>query len=358
MSKFVLQQLEDLKDSEFIEAFISLPFRVRAPEFAKDLMRPEQTTRLIHWGIQEKATFWLVRDPQTKEALLRFSARLCSTLPGHGTIGFFEIDLKNPKAREAFLFSMNEIFNWFKAQNIHEVIAPVDINTWFSYRFSLPGKKFFPRFKWEATTPPEYLQLFKDFGFSDYAFFNSVVFPHLRIGDYCIGAGHLKKSFKRIQEQGFSLRPFDMENFKNKELPVFHEISHDAFSDALLFEPIDLNTFTNLYASAITLYDFSPSCVLVDPKGETAGFLFAFYDGDYLVIKSIALRKKYQGLKLSSGMIYSAAQKSWQLNKKGTISAMVRTGLASETIAKNSQKWMWLSWSHEYILVKKAIPHE
>jgi hypothetical protein len=55
-------------------------------------------------------------------------------------------------------------------------------------------------------------------------------------------------------------------------------------------------------------------------------------------------------------MIYSAAQQSWQLNKKGTISAMVRTGIASEIIAKNSQKWMWLSWSHDYILVKKAIP--
>ena len=355
MSEMILIELKDLNDTEFIEEFLSLPFQFRSPEYAKDLMSIDQTRRLIHWGKQQDASFWMVKEEDSKTPLLRFSTRPCKGLAHHGTIGFFEINLKHPKLKMAFQFAMGEIFKWFNAQDIHEVIAPVDINTWFSYRFSVPGRKFFPRFKWEATTPPEYLELFKDLGFSDCAFFNTVVFPHFRIGDYCIGAGHLKKSFNRIKEMGFSLRPFDMKNFVEKELPVFHDISHDAFSDALLFEPIDLKTFSHLYAGALSLYDFSPSCVLLDPHGEVAGFLFAFYDGDYLVIKSIALRKKFQGLKLSSGMIYSAAQKSWQLNKKGTISAMVRTGLASETIAKNSQKWMWLSWSHDYILVKKAI---
>jgi hypothetical protein len=358
MTSFVLIKLDNLKNDKFIDEFISFPIKARSDEFSNDLMKPEQTKRLIHWGSANLATFWLVKNSITNETIIRFSARPCPTLADSGTIGFFEINLQDSSAKEAFQYSMSEIFKWFKLQNINNVIAPVDVNTWFSYRFSLPCKKFFPRFKWEATTPPEYLEMFKKIGFKDYAYFNSVVFPHIRIGNFCIGAGHLKKSYKGILKKGFTLRPFDMENFVKKELPIFHEISHDAFSDALLFEPIDLDTFSSLYAGALTLYDFSPSCVLISPEGEVAGFLFAFFDGDYLVIKSIAIRRKFQGLKLSSGMIYSAAEKSWKKNKKGTISAMVRTGLASESIAKNSQKWMRLSWSHEYILVKKDIADE
>jgi hypothetical protein len=94
--------------------------------------------------------------------------------------------------------------------------------------------------------------------------------------------------------------------------------------------------------------------VLLAPDGETAGFLFAFYDGDYVVIKSIAIRKKYQGLKLSSGMIYHAVKLSFGANKKATISALFKTGIASEKIGNNS-KPLWFSWTHDYVLLKKDL---
>jgi hypothetical protein len=229
------------------------------------------------------------------------------------------------------------------------------LNTWFNYRFSLPSKKFFPRFSWEPTTPPSYLKIFRKIGFESYAHYHSIFFPHLRIGEFCLGAGHLKKSYKEIEKHGFKLRPFDKENFMTGEVPVFHEISHDAFTEALLFEPIDLPTFSLLYAVAKQLYDSSPSCVLLAPDGEIAGFLFAFYDGDYLVIKSVAIRKKYQGLRLGSGMIYHAVKASFKVKKKGTISALVKSGLSSEKIAQHSQRSAWFAWSHHYTLVKKDI---
>jgi hypothetical protein len=357
MNEFKIMTLTSLEDSSFIEEFISFPFHSRRGPFDQGLIPPQQTKRLLAWGFQHGSVFWLVKN-QSNEIILRLSLRCCPDIKDHGTIGFFEIDLQSSLYDEAFRFTMTKVETWFREKKIKHIVAPIDLNTWFPYRFSLDGKKFFPRFKWEPTNPPEFLQLFIKQHFFYFSHFNSVFFPHIRIGAFVPGAGHLQRSYKKLNKLGYSLRPFDRENFKTKELPVFYEISHEAFREALLFEPIDLETFSELYAGAIASYDFSPSCVLIDPQGETAGFLFAFFDGDYLIIKSIALKKKYQGLKLSSGMIYSAVKMGFEQNKKGTVSALVRTGLTSEKIAGKSQKWSWFSWTHDYVLVKKDLDHE
>jgi hypothetical protein len=357
MIKFELLKLENLNDTKFIEDFVQLSFKVRRPPYDLGLMSAEQAKKLIQWGSHHGSDFWIIKDSK-QNTVIRLSLRVCPQKSDHGTLGFFEIDLRHSQHQEAFLFCLAEAESWFKKQGVKHVVAPVDINTWFNYRFSLPGKKFFPRYKWEPTTPPEYLELFKNSSYSHFAYYNSVFFPLFRLGSFTPGSGHLRRSYKRISSLGYSLRPFDKENFRTKELPVFHEISHEAFSDALLFEAIDLGTFSDLYAGAISAYDFSPSCVLVAPDGETAGFLFALFDGDALVIKSIALRQKYRGLKLSSGMIYSAVKMAFDQNKKVTISALVRTGITSEKIAGNSQKWALFSWTHDYVLVKKDISNE
>ncbi len=354
MSEFSIVSIRNWEEQASIEEFARFAFEVRRHPFNIGLMSQEQTKKLLFWGLNHGSHFWLVKDKE-KKTILRMGLRVRPENPDQGTIGFFEINLESSNHKEAFEFAINEAEKWFREQNVKQLIAPVDINTWFNYRFSIPSKKFFPRFKWEPTTPPEYLDFFKKFGYDYFAHFNSVFFPHLRIGNFAPGAGHLERSHKRLIKAGFSLRPFDQENFKSKELPLFYEISHEAFSDALLFEKIDLQTFSELYAGAVASYDFSPSCVLLDPEGNEAGFLFAFFDGDHLVIKSIALRRKYQGLKLSSGMIYSALKMSFDLNKKVTVSALVRTGLTSEKIAGKSQKWSWFSWTHDYVIVKKDL---
>lgn len=349
-----LHTLKDLSDETFLQEFISLPVKFRAQEYQCGLTPPEHVKKLMGWGFHHGSAFWMVSDE--KGAIVRLSARACPHLPGTGTIGFFEMNNQHPEHQAALELALKTAYEWLALKGVKEVVAPVDLNTWFNYRFSAPGKNFFPRMTWEPTTPPSYLDSFKRAGFGDYAYFHTVFFPHIRLGNFCVGTRPMKRSYKRILDQGFKLRPFDTANFVTKELPLFHEISAEAFSDSLLFEPIDLDTFSGLYAAAIQKYDFSPSSVLISPEGETAGFIFAFFDGDYLVIKSIAIRKKFQGLRLSSGMIFNAVKQSWAQNKKGTISALVRTGLASEMIEKNVKKTMWFSWSHYYSLLKKDLP--
>jgi hypothetical protein len=350
----VVHQLTDQGDDAFITAFVGLRQQVRAPEFAVVSPSDVQTRGLILWGLSNKASFWMIKDDQG-QVIARICARVTPHRQHHGTMGMFEINLNSALMEEAFALILSTAQSWLESHDVKEIVAPIDMNTWFSYRFSVFGEKFYPRLKWEPTTPPMYTELFRRHGFKDLALFHTVFFPHLRIGNWCIGTGPMKNSYHHLHKLGFSLREMDKENFATKELPVFHEISHEAFKDSFLFEPIDLQTFTSLYAGALQVYDFSPSSVILSPEGEIAGFIFAFYDGDHLVIKSLALRKKYQGLNLSSGLIWNAVRQSFRFKKKGTISALVKTGIASESIEKKVKKTMWFSWAHYYILLSKEL---
>lgn len=354
MSEIHVVVISGEEDKAFIDEFSSLRRRVRSPQFNVGGPGEDQTRALVFWGLKHQANFWIVKDSKG-ESLMRICARVGPHLNHHGTIGLFELDLNSSLAHEAFESGLRAATEWLQSKNVSEIAAPVDMNTWFNYRFSIEGKHFWPRLSWEPTTPPAYLELFKNAGYSNLAFFHTVFFPHFRIGNFCLGTGPMKKSYHHLLKEGFKLRPFDKERFMTHELPIFHEISHEAFKDSLLFEPIDLETFSSLYAVALKSYDFSPSSVLICPDGQTAGFIFAFYDGDYLIIKSIAIRDKFRGKNLSSGMIYNAVKQSFATRKKGTISALVRTGLASESIEKNVKKTLWFTWSHYYSLLKKDL---
>jgi hypothetical protein len=308
---------------------------------------------LVLWGFQQRASYWMICLED--KILGRIGARISHHYPHTGYIGFFALDLTQKKYTEAALKLLNAAKNWLADQRVKDIFGPVDHTTWFNYRFSLPGKKDQPRHLWEPTTPKEYRDLFLTFGFEDFSYYHSVYFPYIKIGPWRIGEAPLKRAYHYFLNQGFSMRPFAMEKLESEILPIIYEISHEVFPESLLFEPIDYRTFSHLYSRALRQYDFGPSGFIISPQGEIAGFLFAFYDADYLVIKSIAIRKKYQGLNLSRGVIYSAIRQSFPLGKKATISALVKSGLASDSVNKRIQRSLPFTWKHEYVLMKMTL---
>lgn len=353
MSELKIQVLSDPSDLKFIEEFSSFKDEVRDSKYLIGKSSVEQTKMLLLWGLSQGAKFILVRD-KNDEVILRMASRKLPHVDNMGAIGFFETNLIHPEHQDAFELAINDAEEFFKTQGVKNIIAPVDLSTWFNYRFALYDKKAWPRFGWEPTTPPEYEALFRKKDYKDYVYYHSVFFPHIRIGNYHFGQGPLNKSYKNVFKQGFKLEPFNFNEIQ-KDLPTLHEIVHDAFTGGFLFEPIDVKTFSLLYASALQHYDFSPSAKLISPTGEVAGFIFAFYDGDYLIVKSLAIKKKFQGLNLSSGLIYHCCKQSFPRKVKGTISALVKSGIASESIERNVTKTNWFTWSHKYILLNKEL---
>lgn len=346
MSRFTIQWAASPTDEPFNTAFAEFPTSVH---------KAGQTRMLMQWGWANGAGFALVSD-EAGQLVMRFAARPSPVHIGVGMIGFVDIDLTHHHHAETLTVALNSAEAWLKERDVSTVVAPVDFNTWFSYRFSVPGPKFLPRFGWEPTSPPEYETLFRANGYDTHSTYNSVFFPHIRIGSFAPGTGHLKAAHERMKALGYGMRALDMSRFQEHELPLLHDISHEAFTGAPLFEPIDLQTFSVLYAAGKAAYDISPSSILIAPDGTEVGFLFAFFDGKHYVIKSLAVRRKHQGKNVAGGLVYAGLMMAFERGLKTTVSALVRTGIASDKMNRRSRKFTWLAWTHDYILLKKALP--
>jgi hypothetical protein len=342
------------EERNLIQDFASFGEKVRNPASKIGALSAERLMPLIHWGLQNQTEFWLIYDENLK-LILRLGAHVSPHRKLEGSIGFFETDLTHSKLDEAMSLALSTAEAWLKEHHVQKVQAPMDINTWFNYRFSKRSKDKY-RFKFEPTTPPEYEELFRKHGYTDHSNYHSVAFPYIKILFYTIGMRGFKKTHDHLLSQGFTHRPMNFDKFEADELPFIYDLVHKEFSETILFEPISFDVFKMLYASALKAYDFSPSCILLDPEKKPAGFLFAFYEQNHLVIKSIAINKDYQGLKLASGMIYQAVKKSQKIpGMKACISALVRSGIKSEKIENSRTKNVGLSWKHEYILLEKEL---
>jgi ribosomal protein S18 acetylase RimI-like enzyme len=336
------------------EDFANFGEKIRSEQTKIGVLSPERILLLIQWGLHHQSEFWIIFDENLK-IVMRIGAHYSLHRKNEGAIGFFEADLEHNSLSEAFNLAITTAEDWLKKNNVLKVQAPLDINTWFNYRFSKPSKDKF-RFKFEPTTPPEYEELFRQKGYKDHSYYHSVAFPYIKILFFIIGMRGFRKTHEHLLAQGFSHRPMNFEKFETDELPFIYDLVHKEFSETVLFEPIEFDVFKMLYASALTNYDFSPSCILLDPNKKPAGFLFAFYEKNHLVIKSIAIKKDYQGLKLASGMIYQAVKKSQEIpGMKACISALVRSGIKSEKIENSRTKNVGLAWKHEYILLEKEL---
>jgi hypothetical protein len=349
---FLIKKLSSEKS--LISEFACFGEKVRTSNSQIGALSAKRLEPLIAWGLNHQTEFWLVYDKDLK-LVVRIGAHVSNHRKNEGAIGFFEADLSHKDLLEAFQLALFSAEEWLKINHVQKVQAPLDINTWFNYRFSKPSKDKL-RFKFEPTTPPEYEELFRKHGYLDHSYYHSVAFPYIKFLFFIIGMRGFKKTHDHLLAQGFSHRPMNFEKFETDELPFIYELVHKEFSETLLFEPIDFDVFKMLYASALTSYDFSPSCILLDPDKKPAGFIFAFYEQNHLVIKSIAIKKEYQGLKLASGMIYQAVKKSQEIpGMKACISALVRSGIKSEKIENSRTKNVGLAWKHEYILLEKEL---
>ncbi len=309
--------------------------------------------KLLKLGQELNAQYYIVKDEQNT-TLAKLSLRSCPHVKNSAYVGLFDCQ-PNEIGIEASKKLLRHAEDILRSRGINQLIGPVDISTWFNYRFSVPTHRFYPRFKWEPTTSDLHKKIFDDIGFKDFAYYQSTFFPYIKLGPIRLGERGLIKSLKHLTELGYAMKSFSDFDFETQVLPNIHEITHEAFDGSFLFEPLDFKYFCEIYTFALRQYDYSPSGFLIDPNGEIAGYLFAFYDGDYMVVKSIALKSEHQNKKLSSGMIYWAIKQSFLLNKRATISALVKKGLASDNIGKRIQKRLWFTWTHDYLLMHKKL---
>lgn len=327
----------------FSVAFAEAQDHLRSGPYRVGVLPVALGRRFAELPLPFPAEFWIAAGPGG-EPLGRICASLSPFYAGTGYLGLFEA--ASPEAARLLL---DQAERWLALQGATRIFGPVAFNTWFPYRLRLPEPAQLDdglHFAWEPLNPPEYPEYFEQAGYS-------VAETYQTLG---IGAleGMLERSradYERALSLGYKIRPMERAHLLDGQLPILHRISMESFSKNFLFEPIPLEIFRELYVPLADKADLSLACFILGPEGKELGFTFNFPDSEYIVLKTFAVLPEARGLGLSNALMHSALAEAQARGIRKTISALVKTGLQSESYTKAEAP----IWSHEYALYRKDI---
>ena len=334
----------------FARQFSVLPEDVRSASYQKSLLPSAVRHTLLDMPYPSPNEFWLAYTGEVPVASLGASVSATNSSIGH--IGFIEC-ADHPEGKRGLLRLIDQACSFLKERGCERVIGPVQYNTWFPYRFrqNYSDNRYFG---WSPCNPPFYADLLLDAGFSKGETYHSTAFNNLQ--DFL---AKTKPAYDQAVENGFSFRPFDMANWETYEIPMLHRITHAAFKDNYLFEPISLAHFKQLYVQ-ISNKQNKFAYIAITPEGQEAGYCFAFEDviqptGNdperYAVLKTMAIHPEARGNGLSNALIYLSVRDCTQAGISQAIAAMIRAGIQSESYARKGS----FLWRHEYYLFEKTL---
>ncbi len=282
--------------------------------------------------------FWILQE--NGKTIGRIGANKSAVYPGYGYIGFFQA-----QDQKASSLLIEEALKWLKTKNVQEVFGPVCFNTWFPYRFKLPSEDKL-QFMWEPANPPEYPGYFLKTGFEICEEYHTD--GHDGLEGIVSGTAH---SLKKATDRGFTFRYFDEPSLLDKEVPILHRLSMEGFKDNFLFEPIPLELFRQLYVPLAKKADLSYAVFAMNENKKEVGFFFNFIDSEYFVLKTATVSPECRGKGVSNAMLHLAAKKALDKGINKSISALVRSGLQSESYGRKQNQL----WKHNYVLYRRKI---
>jgi GNAT superfamily N-acetyltransferase len=338
----------------FDRTFCELPGAVRRDPYRVALLPAGLTHRMLGFPLPKPAERFLAlaADGGT---IGRIGANLSPVHEGLAYVGFFEVDVARYDAGQAASRLLHEAAEWARGLGATRLVGPVDFSTWFAYRLAVNRDSTVPAprlFSWEPVNPPEYPVYFCNFGMGEVQAYHSQGYSAAAPDDYLPGYGMLKRAYDFALGRGFTIRPLD----PGRDLSILHRMSHSTFSDAFLFEPLPFPMFAAVYAAALQGYDFSPSRIAEGPEGEPAGFLFAFFDGDHLIIKTVAVLPEFRNMMLSSALLCPVAEAARSRGVRHGVSALIRSGGTIEQFERRSEREAGGTfWRHDYALFGKDL---
>ena len=244
--------------------------------------------------------------------------------------------------------------DWARKFGCKMLYGPVDINTWFSYRFLVSATDAH-RYSWEPVQPPEYPVIFEGLGFEP------VETYFTRGVDFAVDEPIVNLlALTGAAYEGAKAKGYVFEQFQDAEgllslLGDLYEVCMSAFPGAFLFEPLTPSVFQMLYMSVANQRDFSSSHLVRNSQGTVVGFLFSFLDKDQIVIKTIAVSPELRGLHLSTALIHLTLKVAHGRGIKKYISALVREGNSSEHLFNSRTTADHKTWDHQYVLFGKKL---
>jgi hypothetical protein len=191
-----------------------------------------------------------------------------------------ELDFDSVEAGAALL---NQAWEQLRAAGRHQVLAPMDGDSWHAYRAVTQSDGSAP-FALEPRSGPQDVAALRAAGFEAVTDYVSARAPVPPPGGSAPGVA------------GVAVRAWDGEG-ADALLDRLFALAGGSFADKLFFKPIGLDDFLALYRPMLAAVD--PRLVLFafDPHGELAGFLFGLPDlaqgaaPDTAILKTYASRR-------------------------------------------------------------------
>lgn len=181
-----------------------------------------------------------------------------------GLIGYFEC-VDDVAVSDALL---REALGWLEGRGVRQVLGPMDLSTWYQYRFVTEGRESGPMLL-EPYHPAHYPGQFERVGFLPSRTYASVRMPHTTVPI-------LRRYHRSNTAAGVRFEPLAPADAADM-LPVIYGMATKWFAGKTAYSEVTLEEFQRLSASVGQV--MAPGLSLIAYQEETpVGYLFAYPD--------------------------------------------------------------------------------
>lgn len=319
------------------------------PELMKGFSQTPSELELLCYPFQFKRNHWIALHSGIMAG--RIGAAVSLADPTRGYIGFYRNQMNGTDRSQLANQLLDTAENWLRKNGVHQIYGPVDYSTWFNYRFQSKIQIFNSsvdhQFDWEPKYDPLSLQDWFQKGYQEVEKYHSKA--HTGIEQVL---KLTEPNSSRLISEGYSFKPIDFKLHKEASKKTIDQINRNSFTGQFLFEPLDPVAYETLYAKPFVEWLSELSFFILNSEGRAIGYSFSFIDHGYLVWKTMAIEKEYQGKSLATLVIHRTIQLAIQQGITNMVAALMKSGGQSELLLNRISKPLW---THEYTLLIKKL---
>lgn len=342
----------------FDKLFSEIPQQIAQLEHRQNISSsPQLWLKLLAYGNHRNCEFWTAMSSKTGEPLARIGADIQKSTPQVGSIGFFDCR-DSPEGHAAGQFLIRTALDWLEKSEVKNVVAPMDFNSWFNYRFKLrePNVDKEVDKVWEPTAPDFHRKLFLKCDFDNFLDFASLTYEVPSQDIWNAYLQKLRPDYESVtQTYGYQLRPFYQQDKLIEDLQSVCELSNLAFADNPMFEEIPFDIFREMMLGLAQKTNMSASRICTSSSGEIVGFAFCFSDKDELIYKTVAVHPAHRSKGIANAFTFEISDFCMRNNIYKTTGALIRSGNASEKIGQSHGQFAKPNQIHKYVLLQKAL---
>jgi hypothetical protein len=312
--------------------------------------------QLLKYGDNRNCEFWIAMAHDSNKVLGRVGADIPNGRLAECSIGFFDC-LDNHDGQAAGSELIKTAVRWLSDRNAQSIVAPLDFNSWFNYRFKVrePSATGSVDKSWEPSAPDFHLSLFKNEGFDDFIHFASLSYEIVKPEHWAAYIGKIRPEYQSVVEQGYSFKPFAGGDGFKSDLQEIFSLANIAFAENPMFEPIPFEIFASLTIALSRKSNMEASRICRTSGGSVAGFAFCFTEKDELIYKTVAVHPDHRSKGLANALTFEISKYCQDKDIRKTTGALIRSGNRSERIGQSHGQFAKPSAINNYVLLRKAL---